>query len=130
MREPRADAHSWGAELFRLLVENTKDYGVFVINQEGRVLTWNDGAERVLGYKEEEILGQSSFITSTPEDRQQGIPEKELQTALTEGRAGDDRWHVRKDGTRLWVSGAMIRLQDGGGSVRGLAKAMRDFTQA
>src|SRR4051812_5981917 len=130
MNEQRADQPGWEAELFRLLVENSTDYAVFAIDPEGRVLTWNRGAQRVLGYTEEEIVGQSSFVTFTPEDRQQGVPERELQTALAEGRAGDDRWHVRKDGTRLWVSGAMILLKDGEGEVRGLAKVMRDFTEA
>jgi two-component system CheB/CheR fusion protein len=120
----------WEAELFRLLVENTRDYAVFAIDLGGRVLTWNPGAERVLGYAEGEILGQSSFVTFTPEDRRRGIPEQELQTALRDGRAGDDRWHVRKDGTRLWVSGVMILLKDAAGAPRACAKVMRNFTEA
>src|SRR4051812_30292958 len=111
----KEDHPGWEADLFRLLVENSKDYAVFVIDTQGRVLTWNYGAERVLGYKEEEILGHSSFITFTPEDRDQGIPQKELRLAMTEGRASDDRWHIRKDGSRLWVSGAMILLKDEAG---------------
>ncbi len=126
----KATPPGWEADLFRLLVENTKDYAVFVVDPEGRVLTWNPGAERVLGYRDSEILGQSSFITFTPEDRAQGIPEKELQTALREGRASDDRWHIRKDGTRLWVSGVMVLLRSEQGAVQGLAKVMRDFTEA
>src|SRR4051794_16575702 len=121
MNEQRADQPGWEAELFRLLVENSKDYAVFVIDTAGRVQTWNHGAERVLGYTEEEIIGQSSFVTFTPEDCERGVPQRELETALAEGRAGDDRWHLRKDGTRLWVSGAMILLKDKEGRVRGLA---------
>src|SRR3954451_18112057 len=91
MEQPKDQRPSWEGELFRLLVENTSDYAVFAIDLEGRVLTWNPGAERVLGYAEAEILGQSSFVTFTPEDRAARVPEHELQTALREGRAGDDR---------------------------------------
>lgn len=86
MSEQRADQPGWEAELFRLLVDNTKDYAVFVVDPEGRVLTWNPGAARVLGHKEEEIVGESSFMTFTLQDREQDVPEKELQRALAEGR--------------------------------------------
>ena len=69
MNEQRADQPGWEAELFRLLVENSTDYAVFLVDPEGRVQTWNRGAERVLGYAEAEIVGRSSFVTFTPEDR-------------------------------------------------------------
>jgi len=130
MWESKTEQPGSEAELFRLLVENTRDYAIFVVDLEGRVLTWNPGAERVLGYTDEEILGRSSFITFTPEDRRLGIPERELQVALREGRADDDRWHMRKDGTPLWVSGVMLALKDEAGRPRACAKVMRDFTQA
>src|SRR5829696_3369785 len=130
MDQPRDDQPAWEAELFRLLVENTKDYAVFVVDLDGRVLTWNPGAKRVLGYDHDEIIGQSSFVTFTPEDRAAGVPERELQTAIRDGRAGDDRWHVRKDGTRLWVSGVMVPLRDQAGRLRACGKVMRDFTEA
>src|SRR3954468_19978427 len=97
----------WEGELFRLLVDNTKDYAVFVVALDGRVLTWNPGAERVLGYSESEIVGKSSFVLFTPEDQAAGIPQAELDVAIADGRANDDRWHLRKDGSRLWVSGVM-----------------------
>src|SRR3954449_9957838 len=130
MPEPKLQPPAWQAELFSLLIETSRDYAVFVIDLEGRVLTWNPGAERVLGYAEAEIVGQSSFVTFTPEDRAESVPERELQTALREGRAGDDRWHLRKDGTRLWVSGVMVLLRDDAGRPRACAKVMRDFTGA
>src|SRR3954470_20927140 len=130
MVEPNAEQPAWEAELFRLLVENTNDYAVFVIDLDGRVLTWNPGAERVLGYAEAEIIGQSSFVTFTPDDRRHGVPEAELRTAVRDGRATDDRWHVRKDGTRIWVSGVMVLLMDDAGAPRAFAKVMRDFTEA
>jgi two-component system CheB/CheR fusion protein len=67
------------------LIETSRDYAVFVVDLEGRVLTWNSGAERVLGYSEGEIVGESSFLFFTPEDRAEGVPEQELRTALREG---------------------------------------------
>jgi PAS domain S-box-containing protein len=130
MADPTSDPTAWEAELFRLLVETTNDYAVFVTHLDGRVLTWNVGAERVLGYAEAEIVGRSSFVTFTPEDRAAGVPEHEMATALREGRASDDRWHLRKDGTRIWVSGVQVLLRDESGGPRAFAKVMRDFTRA
>lgn len=125
-----SNSKQWEAELFRLLVENSSDYAVFVIDLTGRVLTWNPAAERVLGYRESEILGESSFRVFTPEDRAAGVPEKELKTTIETGRATDDRWHLRKDGSRLWVTGVMTALKDGSGEILACAKIMRDFTEA
>src|SRR3954468_11890848 len=130
MAEPQDPQTVLESELFRLLVETTRDYAVFVVDLDGRVVTWNAGAERVLGYAEAEILGRSSFVTFTPEDRARGVPEGELRTAVRDGRATDDRWHVRKDGTRIWVSGVMVLLKDEAGAPRACAKVMRDFTDA
>src|SRR5215211_6453936 len=118
MAGPNDDRTALESELFRLLVETTRDYAVFVVDLGGRVATWNAGAERVLGYAEAEILGRSSFVTFTPEDRDRGVPEGELRAALRDGRATDDRWHLRKDGTRIWVSGVMVLLKDGAGAPR------------
>ncbi len=90
-------------ELFRLLAENVKDYAIFVIDLQGRVQSWNTGAERLLGYQDEEIIGQSAEVFFTPEDVRCGVPQKEMKEAVQEGRGNDDRWHVRKDGSR-WES--------------------------
>src|SRR3954454_6205550 len=78
---PSPEQHGWEGELFRLLVENTKDYAVFLLNFEGRVLTWNRAAEQVLGYVESEIVGQPSAVFFTPEDRALGIPEPKVVAA-------------------------------------------------
>src|SRR4051812_4128932 len=130
MDAPRNGQPEWEAELFRLLVDNSTDYAVFVVGLDGRVLTWNPGAERVLGYRESEIVGKSSVILFTPEDQAAGIPEAELGIAIAEGRASDDRRHLRKDGSRLWVSGVMTLLREDSGLPRACAKVMRDFTQS
>ena len=114
--------------MFRLLVENVKDYAIFVVDTEGRVQTWSQGAERLLGYAEGDILGQSADRFFTPEDVANDVPRQEMRRALETGRGEDDRWHVRKDGSRFWSSGMMTPLRDEGGTLRGFAKVMRDRT--
>ncbi|MBD2084914.1 ATP-binding protein [Trichocoleus sp. ST-U3] len=115
-------------ERFLMLLENMKDYTIFFLDLEGRVIKWGAGAESILGYQEAEILGKSGSIIFTPEDRDRGEDKKELGKALTEGRAENERWHVRKDGSRFWGSGIVTSLRDESGQVQGLAKIMRDFT--
>jgi len=116
-------------ERFRLLLENVKDYAIFFLDTEGRVSRWSLGAEHILGYQEAEILGQPGSIIFTPEDLQQGADQQELEKAVTEGRAEDERWHVRKDGTRFWASAITTPLPDETGQLRGFCKIMRDFTE-
>ncbi|HEY9633887.1 MAG TPA: response regulator [Coleofasciculaceae cyanobacterium] len=116
-------------ERFRLLWENVKDYAILFIDTQGRVTGWSLGAERILGYQEAEILTKSASIIFTPEDIEQGIDQQELETAVTEGRAEDERWHIRKDGTRFWASGIVTPLRDESGQLRGFSKIMRDFTE-
>src|SRR3712207_5617879 len=88
-------------ELFRLVAENVRDFAVFATDLGGRILNWNPGVERLLGYAEEEWVGRHASIIFTPEDRERGEPEGEMETALREGRAEDKRWHLRKDGSRF-----------------------------
>jgi PAS domain S-box-containing protein len=114
---------------YRLVVESMPEYAIFILDDDGRVTHWNSGAERLLGYSEAEILGQSARILFTPEDRERGEPEKEIHTAKNAGVATDDRWHCRKDGTRFFVSGLMCALNDRAGRRIGLAKIMRDVTE-
>lgn len=116
-------------EHYRLLLENIKDYAIFSLDLEGRVTSWNTGAERILGYTEEEILGQSGFQFFTPEDRRCGEPEKELAKCLAESRADNERWHLRKNGSRFWGSGVVVPFRDQTGNVCGFAKVMRDLTE-
>jgi PAS domain S-box-containing protein len=124
----QAGQHSWEGEMFRLLVENVKDYAIFVLDAEGQVQTWCAGAERLLGYREDELIGESAARFFTPEDIQADVLRQEMQEALVKGRGEDDRWHVRKDGSRFWSSGVMTPLRDEGGTIRGFAKIMRDRT--
>ena len=92
-------------ERLGLLIEGVQDYALFLIDPSGHVSGWNAGAERLLGYEAEEIIGQPFSQFFTPEDRLTGKPERELGIARTTGRASDDNWLVRKDGRRFWASG-------------------------
>ena len=115
-------------EQYRLLTENVKDFAIFLLDTNGRIATWNSGAERILGYKEAEILGQPYGIIFNPQEIVNLQPEHELEIARDKGRSEDERWHVRKDGSRLWASGVVTPLWDGSGKLRGYAKVMRDIT--
>ena len=114
--------------MFRLLAANVLDYAIFIVDPSGIICSWSKGAERLLGYREDEILGQRMDVLFTPEDLRKGVPEQERQEALATGRGNDDRWHVRKDGSRFWSSGVATPLWDEGGALRGFAKIMRDRT--
>jgi two-component system, cell cycle sensor histidine kinase and response regulator CckA len=117
------------AERYRLLFEATIDYAVFHLNLDGTVETWNRGAERIFGYEASEIVGNQGIMLFTPEDRLQGVPERESRFAIETGRAEDSRWHLRKDGSRFWANGVMVGLRDDSGNVVGMAKIIRDDTE-
>jgi PAS domain S-box-containing protein len=117
------------AEQHRLLLDCLVDYALFLLDPQGRVATWNTGAQRLLGYQEQEILGQPAARFFTPEDVREGVSEQELRMAAEQGRASDDRWQVRKDDTRIWVSGVTTALRDEQGNLRGFAKVIRDRTE-
>ncbi len=117
-------------ERYRLLVDGARDYAIFLLNPSNEIVYWSAGAERVFGWSAEEAVGQSGELVFTPEDRAREQEEKEIETALGEGCASDRRWHIRKDGTRIWVDGVMRRLDDEeNGALRGFAKIARDATE-
>jgi PAS domain S-box-containing protein len=98
--------------LYDLFVQSVQDFAIFLLDQGGHIITWNDGGHRVLGYTAHEIKGKHLSIFYTEEERASGVVEKELNTAKEKGTASDDRWLVRKDGRRVWVSGVTIGLHD------------------
>lgn len=112
----------------RLLVENARDYAMFLTDCDSRITSWSTGAERLTGFTEAEILGASGEIIFTPEDRVKKEPEKELEKARTLGRAENERWHLRKDGSRFWGSGIMHAVYDDAGKLTGFGKVFRDRT--
>jgi PAS domain S-box-containing protein len=114
--------------LLRALVEQSRDHAIFLIDLEGRNLTWGIGVERLLGYTRDEFVGRHTREIFTAEDQAAGIPERELNFAATHGAASDERWLERKDGTRLWASGMTYRLLDQAGELMGFAKIFRDLT--
>jgi two-component system CheB/CheR fusion protein len=114
------------AEARLRMMETIEDYAIFSTDTKGMIASWNAGAERIFGYTEGEAVGQSSAIIFTPEDLAAGEYEKELNKALTEGRAEDERWHVRKDGSRFYASGVLSAIIDG--DIQGCVKVLRDLT--
>ena len=126
----RAEASLRGSEeRFRILIDGAADYAIFLLDAQGRIASWNAGAERLLGFSEAEVLGQPVADIFTPEDRAAGMPEQELRLAVETGRTLDERWHQRKDGSRFWASGAMTATRDGNGNLKGFAKIMRDRSE-
>jgi PAS domain S-box-containing protein len=115
-------------ELLRLLLEQGKDHALLLLDPGGRVVGWLAGAEHILGYRAEEMVGQPAARLFTPEDVGRGLAEHELEVARKVGRAEDDRWQVRKDGTRIWASGVLLALRDAAGEVVGFGKVLRDRT--
>lgn len=110
----------------QMVAASTKDYAIATLDMDGLVTSWNNGAERLFGYSEKEMLGQSVAKLFTPEDRANGVFEEELRRAREDGGADDDRWHLRSDGSRVFCSGIMSPLMDH--EMRGYVKIARDFT--
>jgi PAS domain S-box-containing protein len=113
-----------------MLLQNVRDYAILTLNPLGRITSWNTGARGIFGYDEHEIVGQEGRVLFTPQDRAENVPEQELATAAREGRASDDRWQLRKDGTVFWASGVAMPMRDPDGTLRGFNKVLRDLTQA
>jgi len=115
-------------ERFRLLVEGVRDYAIFMIDPEGHVMTWNEGARRIKGYEQEEIIGQHISVFYPEEARAIQQPATLMRRALGDGRAEGEGWRVRKDGTRFWANVVLTAVHDPNGELRGFAKITRDLT--
>ncbi|MEQ8755090.1 MAG: PAS domain S-box protein [Coleofasciculus sp. G1-WW12-02] len=116
-------------ERFRCLVENVKDYAIYMLDPEGRVISWNQGAERINGYQEEEILGEPASRFYLPEDVKAGKLEQALKIAAENGRFEDESYRVRKDGSIFWANAVITALYDKKGQLRGFTKVVRDITE-
>ena len=116
------------AARFRLLVESVEDYAIFMLDEQGRVASWNIGAERIKGYRAEEIIGEHFSRFYPEEDVRSGKCEMELATAAREGRFEDEGWRVRKDGSTFWANVVISRMLDRDGKLLGFAKVTRDLT--
>ncbi|KEC71136.1 UNVERIFIED_ORG: PAS domain S-box-containing protein [Rhizobium esperanzae] len=128
-RKAAENAIRQSEEQFRRLVQGVSDYAIYMLDPEGNVSSWNFGAERIKGYRPEEIIGRHFSTFYTPEDRAAGLPETALSVARAEGRFEREGWRVRKDGTRFWASIVVDVIRGDDGDVLGFAKITRDITE-
>ncbi|SAM30984.1 CheR family methyltransferase [Pseudomonas sp. 1 R 17] len=115
-----------GEERMRLVAESTHDFAIIILDDHGAITDWNTGAELIFGYSKGEVLGAYYDLIFSPEDRTAGVPESELRAAREHGRGEDERWHVRKDGSRFYCSGEVTQLKSD--SLQGYVKIARDLT--
>ncbi|MBK5275166.1 MAG: PAS domain S-box protein [Desulfuromonadales bacterium] len=128
--QKRAEGAMWENEArFRMMVESVKDYAIIMLDADGHVVSWNTGAERIKGYKEDEIVGQHFSRFYTLEGVESGKPEKELAVADAEGRFEAEGWRVRKNGSRFMANVVITALRDDAGQLRGFVKVVRDITE-
>ena len=116
-------------ERFRLMVENVTDYVTIMLDPDGNILNWNRVAERIKGYREDEIVGRDFSCFYTPEDIERGKPQRELEIAAAKGRAEDEGWRIRKDGSKFWANVVIEPIRDSRGTLRGFTKVTRDMTE-
>ena len=115
-------------ERFRLLVQSVKDYAILMLDPDGKVVSWNDGAERIKGYADDEIIGRSFTLFYPPDAVAAGFPQRELEMAAREGSFEDENWRLRKDGSRFWANVVITALHGTDGRLIGFAKVTRDLT--
>jgi PAS domain S-box-containing protein len=115
-------------KLYRLMIEQNKDYALFLLGPDGRILTWGAGAQRIKGYDEDEIIGRHFSVFYTREAYESGWPAHELKVAAAEGRFEDEGWRVRKDGSQFWANVVITALRDEDGKLLGYSKITRDLT--
>ena len=116
-------------ERFSLLVEEVKDYAIFMLDPTGKILSWNEGARRIKGYTADEIMGQHFSCFYSSEDIDRGKPNEELSFAAAEGRWEEEGWRLRKDGSRFWADVVITALHDKDGNLLGFTKVTRDITE-
>jgi PAS domain S-box-containing protein len=114
---------------FREVLESVREYAIFLLMPDNVIASWNRGVEEIFGYGRSEFVGLSGETVFVPEDVEAGIPKEEMAIAVREGAAGDNRWHLRKDGSRFWANGAMTALTGSDGEVIGFVKVLRDNTE-
>jgi PAS domain S-box-containing protein len=116
-------------ERFRLLVEGVADYAIFMLDPDGRIVSWNSGGERIKGYRADEVIGRHFSLFYTQEAIDRGHPDYELEVAEAEGRFEEEGWRIRKDGSRFWANVVITALRDASGRLSGFGKVTRDMTE-
>jgi len=119
----------WTEESFRLMVESVTDYAIVMLDPEGCVVSWNAGAQRIIGYSAEEIVDEHLSRFYLDADVESGKPQRDLDVATAEGRCQDEGWRTRKDGSRFWANVVTTAIRDQAGTLRGFAKLTRDLTE-
>jgi PAS domain S-box-containing protein len=127
--QTQIEAAKSSEERFRLFADSTKDYAFFFLDPAGRIATWNPGAERIKGYRAEQIIGQHFSVFYPAEEAKAGEPQRALQVAAAERRFEDESWRVRQDGSRFWANVVITALRDDAGNLRGFSKVTRDLTE-
>jgi PAS domain S-box-containing protein len=128
--DPPSESASTGVDdQFRLLVDSVHDYAIFMLDAEGRIRSWNSGAERLKGYSEEEVLGEHVSVFHPSEEVAAGTPRRLLARAAADGRAEIEGWRLRKDGSAFWANVVITPIRDGAGELAGFAKVTRDLTE-
>lgn len=115
-------------EFYRQIIDSIQDYSIFTVDKDLVINSWNAGAENLFGYSSNEVIGEFFDIIFTDEDKESGVPQQEINKSLKEGRAVDDRWHVRKDGTEFFANGLVFPLERENGELIGFVKILRDLT--
>jgi PAS domain S-box-containing protein len=127
-RRPKTELHE-SERQFRLLVQSVADHAIYMLDPDGYIVTWNDGARHIKGYEEREIIGQHYSKFYTEEDRAEGVPERALHAARIESHYESEGWRVRKDGSRFWANAVLHAIHDEAGALLGFAKITRDVTE-
>jgi PAS domain S-box-containing protein len=112
-----------------LLVEAVVDYAFYLLNPQGRIVSWNPGAHRLKGYEADDIIGGNFAVFFTPEDRERGMPQLALNTAAKTGRFESEGWRVRKDGSQFWALAVLDAIREKNGELLGFVKITRDMTE-
>jgi two-component system CheB/CheR fusion protein len=126
---PRKNKYVPAAEFYSQIIDSLQDYSIFTLDNEFNINSWSSGSTKILGYEQEEVIGKSFDIIFTEEDKKAGIPQKEIATALKEGRATDNRWHIGKDGKLFFAYGVVFPLIGSDGDMLGYVKILRDLTE-
>ena len=122
------EAQRQSEQRFRMLVDAVEDYAILLLDADGRIVSWNTGAERIKGYSAAEAIGQPLSLFYTPEQKLRGDPERTLAAAREDGRFSTEDWRLRKDGSRFWANVLLVALRDGEGNLTGYTKITRDAT--
>ena len=128
-KQAKKELQCGGDQLFRLMVRAVRDYAIFALDPEGRVLSWNEGAERIKGYRQEEILGEHFSRFFPPEEVARGTPQERLAIATADGRVEGQGWRCAKDGTRFWADTVITAVRNETGELIGFSKVVRDLTE-